>query len=399
MVTPSDRVIRPISTKELERRWAAVRRSMEDRRIDVLLMQNNNDFMGGNVKYFTDIPGVTGYPLTVMFPRESGMSVVCQGALGSERRLPAEGDGIWRGVETVYGVPSYASAGYSLEYETDVVEKALRPYAGGTIGLNGLGTLPISMLDRLRQTFSKASFVDATDMVDQIKAIKSEEELACIRECCAWQDAAMQAVFDAIRPGMRQIELSALAEYEIVRRGGEQGLYLICSYQPGQPYGHDHRHFQNKVIEKGDMFTLLIETNGPGGMYGELSRTCVLGKATQEMREESAFMLEARNHALALMTPGTACRTIWDSYNAFMRENGRPEEKRLFCHGQGCDLVERPLVRFDEPMTIRKGMNITCHPTYLTRRLYGNITDNYFIGDTGVVERVHRFSEELVEIT
>ena len=256
MVTPSDRVIRPISTKELERRWAAVRRSMADRRIDVLLMQNNNDFMGGNVKYFTDIPGVTGYPLTVMFPRESGMSVVCQGALGSERRLPAEGDGIWRGVETVYGVPSYASAGYSLEYETDVVEKALRPYAGGTIGLNGLGTLPISMLDRLRQTFSKASFVDATDMVDQIKAIKSEEELACIRECCAWQDAAMQAVFDAIRPGMRQIELSALAEYEIVRRGGEQGLYLICSYQPGQPYGHDHRHFQNKVIEKGDMFTL-----------------------------------------------------------------------------------------------------------------------------------------------
>jgi len=50
------------------------------------------------------------------------------------------------------------------------------------------------------------------------------------------------------------------------------------------------------------MFTLLIETNGPGGLYGELSRTCVIGKATDEMKEEAAFMLEARNHALKLLT-------------------------------------------------------------------------------------------------
>jgi Xaa-Pro aminopeptidase len=116
------------------------------------------------------------------------------------------------------------------------------------------------------------------------------------------------------------------------------------------------------------------------------------------MKEETAFMLDARNHALKLMTPGTSCKTVWDSYNEFMRRNGRPEENRLFCHGQGCDLVERPVVRFDETMTIQKGMNITCHPTYVTKRLYGNITDNYFIGATGVVERVHKFTEQLVEI-
>ena len=99
-----------------------------------------------------------------------------------------------------------------------------------------------------------------------------------------------------------------------------------------------------------------------------------------------------------LLTPGTLCKTVWDSYNEFMRKNGRPEEKRLFCHGQGCDVVERPLVRFDETMTIQKGMNITCHPTYTTKGLYENITDSYFVGDTGVVERVHKFDEQLVEI-
>ena len=79
------------------------------------------------------------------------------------------------------------------------------------------------------------------------------------------------------------------------------------------------------------------------------------------------------------------------------RKNGRPEEKRLYCHGQGYDMVERPLVRFDEPMTIRKDMNVACHPTYLTERLFNTICDNFLIGEHGV-ERLHKFPETIVEI-
>ncbi len=55
----SERLQTPISTAELERRWAAVRAAMERDKIDVLLMQNNNDHMGGYVKYFTDLPAGT----------------------------------------------------------------------------------------------------------------------------------------------------------------------------------------------------------------------------------------------------------------------------------------------------------------------------------------------------
>ena len=51
----SERLSTPISTAELERRWTAVRAAMEADKIDVLLMQNNNDHMGGYVKYFTDL--------------------------------------------------------------------------------------------------------------------------------------------------------------------------------------------------------------------------------------------------------------------------------------------------------------------------------------------------------
>ena len=46
----SDRINRPISTEEMERRWAAIRDAMDQAGIDVLLMQNNNDHMGGYTK-------------------------------------------------------------------------------------------------------------------------------------------------------------------------------------------------------------------------------------------------------------------------------------------------------------------------------------------------------------
>src|ERR1043166_6512420 len=71
----SERLQTPISTAELERRWAAVRAAMEREKIDVLLMQNNNDHMGGYVKYFTDMPATNGYPNTVVFPRDDEMTV------------------------------------------------------------------------------------------------------------------------------------------------------------------------------------------------------------------------------------------------------------------------------------------------------------------------------------
>ena len=82
MLELCQRLQTPISTAELERRWAAVRAAMAAEKVDVLLMQNNNDYMGGYVKYFTDLPATNGYPLTVVFPRDDLMTLVSQGPFG-----------------------------------------------------------------------------------------------------------------------------------------------------------------------------------------------------------------------------------------------------------------------------------------------------------------------------
>src|SRR6202044_3802440 len=114
----SPRLQTPISTAELERRWAAVRAAMEREKIDVLLMQNNNDYMGGYVKYFTDLPATNGYPLTVVFPRDDLMTLVSRGPFGGVNDPTSHGgDGIPRGVGECLTTPSFASCAYTASYD------------------------------------------------------------------------------------------------------------------------------------------------------------------------------------------------------------------------------------------------------------------------------------------
>ena len=391
----SERLQTPISTAELERRWSLVRAAMKREGIDVLLMQNNNDHMGGYVKWFTDMPATNGYPQTVVFPADDEMTVVCQGPFNGDGRPPGD---TWRGVKRMLTTPSYESAHYTQNYDPELAAKALQPFARGTIGFVGIYQMSFATGDFIMKKFSKARYADASEMVDRVKVIKSAEELELVRRAAVMQDGAMKAAFDAIKPGMRDSDVAATAQFYSQRHGSEQGIYLCASSPLGTPCKFGHRHTQNRIIREGDYIALLVEDNGPGGFYTELGRTAVVGKVPQAMKDELAFTLEARRFTLDLLKPGTPCAEIWNAFNGFMRKNGRPEEARLYCHGQGYDLVERPLVRRDEPMEIRKDMNIVVHPTYIHNGMLSWVCDNYLIGSNGPGDRLHQFPEAVIEV-
>ena len=397
-MTMNERINSPISTAELERRWAAVRASMKEQGIDVLVMQNNNDFMGGYVKYFTDIPATNGYPLTAIFPRDDLMTMIGQGPFGHDQALTGGTDGLRRGVKRVMSSPSFTPVGYTSEYDAELAAKALAPFARATIGLVGVSQLPWAFVEHLRHVaLPGANFVVADELVDAIRAIKSEEEIAGFRKSCAMQDAMMTEVFAKIRPGLRDQEVVAIARSVAASWGSEQGWYMAASAPVGVSAPMLPPHQQGREIRAGDQFCILLENSGPGGFYTELGRTCVLGKASQEMKDEFAFVLEARRFALSLLRDGASCSAISEDYNAFMRKHGRPEEKRVFCHSQGYDMVERPLMRQDETMHVRRNMVLACHPTYVTERTYSWICDNVLIGGNGP-ERMHAFPETIAEL-
>ncbi len=397
-MSDNERVNSPVSTAELERRWAAVRAAMAAAKIDVLVMQNNNDFMGGYVKYFTDIPATNGYPLTAVFPRDDMTTMIGQGPFGHDQALAGGTDGIRRGVKRLMSSPSFTPVGYTREYDAELAGKALAPYAKATIGLLGTSQMPHAFVDHLKRgPLAGATFVEASELVDNIRAAKSAEEIAGHRKSCAMQDAMMKEVFAKIRPGLRDQEVVAIARGVAASWGSEQGWYMAASAPIGVSAPMAPPHLQNRVIGEGDQFCVLLENSGPGGYYTELGRTCVLGKASQEMKDEFAFVLEARKFALSLLKEGASCAAIGGEFNAFMRKNGRPEEKRVFCHSQGYDMVERPLMRHDETMKIGANMVVACHPTYVTARTYSWICDNFLIG-AAAPARMHAFPETITEL-
>lgn len=399
MNVSSERINHPIPTRELERRWGAIRAAMAAQGVDALLAQANNDFMGGYVKYLTDLPATNGYVSTVVLPLDEPMTIVGQGPFGLERQLASEGDGLRRGVGRVLATPSYASAHYTAGYDAELAASALEPYATGTIGLLGTAAISFALIETLRRGRLRGTrLIDASDLVDPIKAVKSADEMELVRLTAAAQDEAMRVALEAVAPGMRELEVAAIAEQAGHSLGSEQGLFLAYSGPAGQPGQIVNRHLQHRVLQAGDQFSLLIENNGPGGFYCELGRTVILGKASPEMKEQHEFVLEAQRFCLDLLRPGAMCSEIWEAYNAFMDSHGRPPEKRLHFHGQGYDMVERPLVRFDETMPVRENVNFALHPAFSTERSYSWICDNFLLDGGGGVERLHRTPQELFEL-
>jgi Xaa-Pro aminopeptidase len=393
-----ERLLNPISTAELERRWAAARKAMAERKIDALVMQNNNDWLGGYVRWFTDTPLSNGYPRSVIFPADGLMTVVDMGASGARRKVNGD-DAANRGVGELIFTPAFTSVAYTDEYQAELVAEELKRRRYRTVGWVGSGAMPYKFVARVEKgLFGRGQFVDATELVDRLKAIKSEEEIALIRLAAEMQDEIFDRVCKKIKPGMRDNDVTALAQYEGRLLGSEQGLFLGSSAPLGQASRFIDRHLQNRVLQEGEHFSLLIENSGPGGFYTEIARTMVLGKASNELIDGFESMKEAQAHTLRLLKPGASCADIAKSHDEYMRGRGLPPELRLYAHGQGYDLVERPLIRADETMTIEANMNLAVHPGYETSSIFAVICDNYLIETDGPGECLHRTPKQIFEL-
>jgi Xaa-Pro aminopeptidase len=392
----AERRIARISTQELARRWKLAREHMKDRDIDALIVQNARDFTGGYVKWFTDVPAY--YPRTVVFHAADLMTVVEHGAAGRLRTL--SGDDIDNpGVGEIVATSAFPSVHYTQTYDAEVVSDVLSRRGYRRIGLVGAVAMPHGFVGRLEQRVSgKAEISDETDFIDWAKAVKSPEEIALIKKAAEMQDTVFSKVLSHIKPGMRDLEVAALAQYEGQLLGSEQGIFLGMSARGGQPAFFAQRHFQGRTLSRNDHMSLLLENNGVGGFYAELSRTIVLGKASPELIDGFEIVKEAQTHSLGLFKPGASCKEIFLAHNEFMKRKGVPPETRVYSHSQGYDLIERPLIRTDESMTLEKGMNMSVHPAYATSSMFAHICDNYLVEENGVSECLHKTPKQIFEL-
>lgn len=392
MEDPRERLVPSVSNGELERRWKAAREVMRDRKIDILLMRQDEEYYGGYVRWFSAIVPRHSYPFTVIFPVDDAMTTIASAPPGEGK--PPE----WAvyGVKKRLGAPYYPSFHYTNAYDAELAVEVLKERSGGTIGIVGMSSMHVPFYEYLTKHLPGMKFVDATDPIDYLKAIKSPEEIEFIKGTAALQDAAFEYVRQRIKPGMRDADVNAEADYISTKLGSTRLQVLISSYQQGEkPTGFMGRHFMNRVLKKGDHVVLLLEGNGPGGYYTEIARVISLGEPTQEAREMFARALEAQNLTLKMLKPGATPKDIWDANNDFLRKIGSEPEGRLYAHGEGYELVERPAIRYDEPMKLQAGMNIAVHPVFKNSRVWTTLCDNYMITENGVGPCLHKTPKEI----
>ncbi len=393
---PRARLTLAPSDGELKRRWKAVRERMEAQKIDVLIMQSDNPHLGCYTQWFTDYAASHGYAMTVIFPLNDEMTTITHGGTPpSDMGPPA-----WtmRGVKTRLTANYFSSVHYSGTYDAELVVKTLKERKDKTVGVVNTRTLPYMFYDYILKNLPGVKFVDASDLVDEIKAVKSPEEIGFLMKTVALQDAGMAYARTIIRPGKRDFEIIADVIRKVTELGSEAQLVSGSSGPAGTPVGLSSRHTQNRVIKEGDQFTLMIEVNGPGGIYGEMGRVLFLGKIPAELQDAQALLKETRDRTIKLLKPGADPKEIWDANNAFLLSRGQMAESRVFCHGQGLSLVERPCVRNDETMKLKANMNITVHPTVFSDRYWLSMWDNWLITETGVSERLHKTPEEILQL-
>jgi len=375
-----------ISQHELERRWNAVRESMAEQGLDYLAIQSQQRFVGGYFRWFTDLPG-TNFNITGIFPLDDDMTIISHGP--SEPASPIS-PAKWalRGVKERINTPAWPNVWWEDTWDPGKAAEVIMRKKPKTVGLVGMGNMSAAFYENLQKGLPGVSIINATELVDKIRMIKSEEELQLHREAAYLHEESYQIAKKAIRPGRIASDVIAEICYTQALAGSEEQQIDLIFNQPGAPvYAQCNwgNTYIRRTLREGDIINLLIESSIAGGYWYDLRRFLCFGSVPKELQEAMEIAKEARNIMEINCKPGLLPRVALDASDEFLKSKGCPVEHRVGGHGQGLDLVERPVFHREEPATLQEGMVVSLHPTAETKHALACLSDTYVITDSGAV--------------
>ncbi len=384
-----ERLTYSISQHELERRWSAVRRKMEAAGVDFLLMQSMQK-INGYLRYLADIPG-GNYPATLLFPLDGEMAIVSH---GSKPPAPATTPAppMRRGKWNVINLPSTPGISWQNNWHGKKVAEVIKQSkeSNAVIGLVGVGYMSGALTESVRSELPSAKIYDASDIVDEVKMIKSEEEIKLIKQCADMHVVGLNVAKKAVRVGRtaREVIQDVRAAQDLM--GSEDQEMIIWFGQPGsarymQPIAGNV--FIRRTFKTGDVLDFLIESCGPGGYWYNLRRTFVVGNSVPpEVKEAHQVCYDALKLLQTEVKTGASPAAVRIKNDTFLKGKGYPEELRILGHNQGLCLVERPVL--DEEETAQKieaNMNFALHPSGTNKFASICLSDNFIVTNSGAV--------------
>ncbi len=201
---------------------------------------------------------------------------------------------------------------------------------------------------------------DGQQVMLEARTIKSQDELTLLNQAAAMVDGVYQDIFEALKPGVRENEIVALATRRLYEMGSDcvEAINAI-SGERCSPHPHN---FTDRLVRPGDQafFDIIMSFVGYRTCY---YRTFNVGRATEPQVTAYRKAREWMDEAIALIKPGVTTDTI---ARAFPAAEGIGFDGEMaafglnFCHGIGLGLHERPIISrlnsFDDPLALEAGM-------------------------------------------
>jgi len=179
---------------------------------------------------------------------------------------------------------------------------------------------------RLRSGLPDASLADAFGVVERVRLVKSDEEIALMRRAAALTDTGVTAGYRTIAPDVRDSEVAGAIVDAMYRDGSDPvcwGPIVAAGYRSGLA----HSSHNGYVLKRGD--TVFLEVTGEFRRYTAPSmRTAVIGPPTDQQRRVARASQEAVEAILETARPGVPASTVAEAGLKYIR----PVEREIVFH-------------------------------------------------------------------
>ena len=354
-----------IPVEEFKERVAKAAALVREWGLDALIV-NGSEADYANTRYFSNF-----WPL---FER-CGVAIAANGdcalMVGPESEVFAQDKGVIDKVFVLYEYRESADPSYpELSFSTfQDVFKAIGATNPEKIGVAAWLDTNVVMMEGIKNAFPKAEIVRADKIMTTLRSVKSENEIACIREASRISNIAAMEVIKAIRPGITELQLVGVAQRAVYENGAEyEGLPMYCFAENSTKHAISRCGYRE--LQMGD----IVEVNPSAKVCGyspSIGMPVSLGKLTPDRREMVEFGLEVHNWTFDRIKAGVIAGDIAKGFKKIYDDRGYGKNFLYGpCHGLGLIEVEAPWMETTSDYALKEGMTFQID-TFVTTDNYG----------------------------
>ena len=244
-------------------------------------------------------------------------------------------------------------------------------------------TVKFVFADGIAKAAPTVKIASATPVTQGCRAIKSAREMDLLRLASSVTLQAYEAAWKSLKEGMTQRTVADL----IGSAYDQLGFPGFASVQVGEYTALPHGSIQPQVIREGTV-VLIDDGCRVEGYQSDISRTFVLGKASDKMKKVFDIVHEAQSAALAQARPGVACGSVDRAARKVIADAGYGPGYQYFTHrvghGLGMDMHEWPYLVKDNPLPLQSGMVFSDEPgIYIPGEFGVRLEDDMHVTESG----------------